>query len=390
LLRNRSNYRQRSHRAYVAHTILLTLTTVAVSCSPLLPFDRALIERLQNRGPTALSNDNAYLAPNLLIAKEMERREEVRGFIEAQGVPQAIAVRKSLFGSTSITAYYVREAKAYLLEEENDGWIITGPERLSGELLTALHIIASKSDNPSIVISSPGEGDTTKKSIVKIPATRSAQPGGKATLPIVTPPKQIEPLLQKPKGDKKSEKTLPKHVTPPTPRATPEIAVELDNHTPKKDSPPELAPSQTPSPVRSLEPLSTLPPPVVSLLTPKPEKVPQQQKSEQQQHSEVQLSNKALELINKLVSSEDLSPAEETPRGDIVHYVTSPQETLSIIALWYSGEKENNERLGRINRIKGESLSPGDTLVIPRYMVKNKKILSSALVEKIAASAGNN
>ena len=61
---------------------------------------------------------------------------------------------------------------------------------------------------------------------------------------------------------------------------------------------------------------------------------------------------------------------EVSPSGDIVHYVTTPSESLPAIALWYTDEAENAARLARINGLRPSSvLSAGDTVVIPSYMV---------------------
>ena len=71
------------------------------------------------------------------------------------------------------------------------------------------------------------------------------------------------------------------------------------------------------------------------------------------------------------------SPAELSPRGDLVHYVTMPGETLSAIARWYTQDRENAAKIGRLNRLKNtDVLQIGDTIVIPSYMVVNKSRLT--------------
>jgi hypothetical protein len=69
--------------------------------------------------------------------------------------------------------------------------------------------------------------------------------------------------------------------------------------------------------------------------------------------------------------------AEVSPRGDVVHYVTFANEDLRSLAQWYTGDASNAARLARINQLKPQaSLSPGDSIVVPSYLVKNKRRLS--------------
>ena len=77
------------------------------------------------------------------------------------------------------------------------------------------------------------------------------------------------------------------------------------------------------------------------------------------------------EIIQKVHAPE----GELTPRGDLVHYVTTPNETLETIALWYTLEASNGPKIGRINR-QTKPLGEGDSLVIPRYMLKNRSRLT--------------
>lgn len=62
--------------------------------------------------------------------------------------------------------------------------------------------------------------------------------------------------------------------------------------------------------------------------------------------------------------------AELTPRGDLVHYVISPNETIDQIAGWYTDNPANGEKLLRLNSL--QKLEIGDVVVIPNYMVKKK------------------
>lgn len=62
--------------------------------------------------------------------------------------------------------------------------------------------------------------------------------------------------------------------------------------------------------------------------------------------------------------------AEITPRGDVVHYITKPDENINDIAAWYTDDKSNGEKLMRLNNLT--DLEVGDTVVIPSYLVKRK------------------
>lgn len=63
-------------------------------------------------------------------------------------------------------------------------------------------------------------------------------------------------------------------------------------------------------------------------------------------------------------------PAELTPRGDLVHYVIAPNETIEQIAGWYTDNPANAEKLLRLNSL--QKLEVGDVVVVPNYMVKKK------------------
>jgi hypothetical protein len=78
-------------------------------------------------------------------------------------------------------------------------------------------------------------------------------------------------------------------------------------------------------------------------------------------------------VITKLEATIE-SNAELTPKGDVVHYVTFPGETLSMIARWYTHDRENVGRIARINAQKNpDVLAVGDTVIVPSYLLKNRK-----------------
>jgi hypothetical protein len=81
--------------------------------------------------------------------------------------------------------------------------------------------------------------------------------------------------------------------------------------------------------------------------------------------------------IESLASQFGRSQAEITPKGDVVHYVSNPGETVVMLARWYTFDAGNQQRIMRINHLENKQiLSIGDSVVIPSYLVKNKNILT--------------
>ncbi len=78
--------------------------------------------------------------------------------------------------------------------------------------------------------------------------------------------------------------------------------------------------------------------------------------------------------------------AEISPKGDLVHYVTYPGESLTMISRWYTLEARNVGRIARINNIQNPSnLEIGDSIVIPGYLVKNKARLNESSLRTLFA-----
>jgi hypothetical protein len=80
--------------------------------------------------------------------------------------------------------------------------------------------------------------------------------------------------------------------------------------------------------------------------------------------------------------------AEMTPKGDVVHHVTYPGETLSMLARWYTHDRANAGRIARINSItQPDKLNIGDMIVIPSYLVKTKNRLTEEGVQSLTIEA---
>lgn len=97
------------------------------------------------------------------------------------------------------------------------------------------------------------------------------------------------------------------------------------------------------------------------------------------------------QVISDTIASlraEQRGEAEVTPKGDLVHYVTYPGETLSMISRWYTDDRANAGKIARINNLaKPNELEIGDMIVIPSYLVRNKIRMGEEVVKKLAIVA---
>lgn len=84
--------------------------------------------------------------------------------------------------------------------------------------------------------------------------------------------------------------------------------------------------------------------------------------------------------VERLIASHAGTPAEVTPKGDLVHFVTDAREHLSMIARWYTLDRSNADRIRRMNQLGSDRLEIGDTVIIPSYMVRNRLRLSSEAI----------
>lgn len=281
---------------YLSATFLGALLLSISACTPSTQQHGSFINRLKNRGPVALSTENPYIASNLLVSREMDRSPEMRGFVETKGAPPAIEVDKPTFSSLTLKFYYPESREFYTLEEENDIWIIRGPNTIPRD---------------------------TMKEVATL--TRGMQGEPKLQLRVTS-------------GQFKSAGTSPAPIA----------------HSPASDSKP-------------LSPLT----PKAAIPKPSAEKPPSQD-----QEAAVILKIKEL--------SANSTQAELSPKGDLVHYVTYPGETLSMISRWYTHDRANAGRIARVNGLADPSgLKIGDTIVIPSYLLKNKQRLSEEAVTQL-------
>lgn len=269
---------------------IVVLLAGILGCSSQQLLNDALMDRLSGQGPVEVSPVNPFATSNLWLAKEAERSQEVRGFLELKGQPLAVEVHRDFFSAPRVSLYYTLEHgwEAYELEPVASTWVIKGP------LPTGVKQMARVGQSPSAAAKQEPAAP------VKIPplAARSGAgslSGGAFTSPAI---------------DKRMAR--------------------------------------------------------VSLTA---------------------LANASHEdRVKTILSRMEESLAEISPKGDLVHYITFAGEHLSLIARWYTLDASNAARLARINQLKDpHTLTIGDQIVIPAYMVRNKVRLSEEAIQELSS-----
>lgn len=93
------------------------------------------------------------------------------------------------------------------------------------------------------------------------------------------------------------------------------------------------------------------------------------------------------QIVEEVIAGGAHATGELTPKGDLVHYVTYPEEDLALIARWYTFDAWNAGKIARVSGIsQKQPLSVGDTLVIPSYLLKNKARLTKEGLDALRAS----
>ena len=166
-------------RLYLA-VVLLLLSGCSFSSSSYIRGE------LSNKGPYVLSDNNPYLAPNVLLADVMSSSGQVKGFVEHRGTPDALEVRKSSFGPYKYYFFYLDKNEAYLLQKGFSTWIILGPQRIPGEILSDLESGESGSRSKALLFSEDDtvdpkvEDDFTGFTNDRAPEPRSASQRGRS------------------------------------------------------------------------------------------------------------------------------------------------------------------------------------------------------------------
>jgi len=302
------------------------------------------MSRLKNRGPVALSPTNPYIAANLLLAKEMEQSPELKGFIEHSGQPSAIQIDEGMLASPTIRLFYSEKKQYFNLEDLDGSWLINGPFNIETNELAAAEPAPSQ---PALLIPPPSETPAIQEQpLVPFTSLATVEPTPEAPMPT--------PIHR----EKAARTSSPKPTkTPKTPLPTP--------------SPIVTTPEPTPIPTPQSTPLSKVAPAFTSPAA---------------DDAEESATPKPSTVLGDLV--EPMHPGEITSHGDLVHHVTFPGETLSIIARWYTADRNNAGKIARINKIANpDQLSVGDTVIVPSYLLRNKNRLTQNGMNELGAKA---
>lgn len=272
------------------HRLLLLVMALSVGCSQLPSPNRSLADRVKNRGPLVLSDENPYLASNLFLAREMDRSKEVSGFIRKHGAPAAIAVEGDYFEAVKVRLFYPESRTSYTVEDVGDAHVITGPTPLSSEESRELAQVTRDIQGVPVLTTSVEPAGTTTARLPEGPEENSAPPEGVA------------------------------------------------------------------------------------------------RRLEKAKHQLAGTGEEPADALSRPAT--DGPEAEISPKGDLVHYVTYPGETLSMIARWYTGDRANAGRIARINGLQNpDHVSIGDTVVVPKYLLSTTKRLTPRAIEALSATA---
>ncbi len=308
------------------------LSLLVIACSSSLPFNEGMVQRLNNRGPVALSANNPYLAANLLLSKESERSPELAGFLKHRGIPTALEVKKSFFSPTTLLLFYPEQREYFELESDKINWIIRGPYPINVEKLSeVVSLTRNIQGQPNLQL--PQEDE-------RLPAvlSNSSKPAitDSSITDSVESQEDEDPFIAGLKNYESRQESAASQALSGGFRSPSRPALESQSF-------PNLSGS-SPSSSRAIM-------------------SPEQQ------------LDRAIDLSPQI-------PAELTPRGDLVHYVTSDLETVELIARWYTKDRTNAERIARINKLSAKSkLQPGDSLIIPSYLIRNTRLLGDDAIK---------
>jgi hypothetical protein len=326
--------KQRLTRHAAGPALLCLICLLLTACAGSIRLDNSLLGRLTDRGPVALSADNPFLAANLLVAKECERSPEMKGFIKHRGTPAAIEVLRDTFSPVRLKFYYPERSEYYLFEEMNETWMISGP-------------FTPGQESAPVTLTATGNG--SDRALLNLGGTESD------TSPAAIETAAIEEATAR-HSEVSTGDSLSSEETPPV-KSAPGSPRRFLKHGSIPASPPSPASLtsgpgfRSPAQPRMLDEGDT-----ASAQAPLPE---------------------SLETAAG-------HQAEMSPRGDLVHYVTYSGETISILARWYTGDRNNASRIAHINGIQNpDMLGLGDAIVIPSYLLKNTNRLTEPGLKQV-------
>lgn len=149
--------------------ILLALLVSIAACS-YFSSTPPLRRELENSGPFALSSENKFIAANLFLSKEMESSKTLKGFIEQQGMPDALELKNGWFSGYTLLLFYNHRKQLFTGHAVENDWVITGPAPIPLE-----EEITRKDDTPSSPASNSPVVDTKSLAppLVKMSTTES-------------------------------------------------------------------------------------------------------------------------------------------------------------------------------------------------------------------------
>ena len=329
-------------------SLLLLIPIFIISCTVSKdPAYDSLISRLKNRGIIALSGDNPYMASNLLITKEIESNESLRGFTNFKGVPNLIEVNKEYLRPLRYKFYYPNEQSYYNLELVNDTWVINGPETINAAQAQQIYYLTGGNiKTPNIMLKDNNSINNINNNFnnsedsnfqndafgVNTNQNTNANNNVSNNAPNNVPQNNNAQIVKSPE-----KKNLP-------------TINNKNQNTGYKGAINQAAKSNS---------------------------------TNTKEQSDTVLDN----IINNTTTYS----AELNYQGDLIHYVSYKGETLSLISRWYTKDPSNADKIARINSRKAtDSLLIGDKIVIPSYLLKNKnKLTQKALQDMIAVYVGN-
>jgi len=259
-----------SSRTLTAIFLLLLPLLFQTSCSREANY---LIPQLANSGPKPISTQNAYVAPNLLLATELANSKVVQNLTTQAGMPDAIEIERQGLQPYHLLFYYLNDKSYYDLQRHKSEWIVAGPERIAASKMKEVQA-------------------ATKGKTAKQPALHD---GGLNTL-----------------GDKA-------------------IASADDNETA----------------------------PIV-----------------------VDYNKRSTRIKSSGERSKRGSYVGDTSKQDVIHTVQYQGETMAALAKWYAEDESYIATLERINSIDADAtLTIGQKITIPSYMVKQRKPLPEAVIK---------
>ena len=273
----------------------------------------------------------------------MERSADLRGFIQFRGAPSALAVESSFIGPLTIALFYPNKNQVYTLETLENTWYISEPAKIDSESARIVNSITSGMRGEAVLLSGAELAESTG-----MPLPTQLPPGEtglavkrKGSIPGVVPGAFTSPQTDSPQLNPQQNSEQPGIEDPPKPPL--DTPLPMPVHTPRAQS-------------RST----------------KEQKILNAPTSDSEHSFLVALAAKAPDVM-----------AEISPKGDLVHYVTLPAETLEAITRWYTFDAANTARIRRINQLPATGLAQGDQVVIPAYLIKNKKRLDEGSLRQL-------